>query len=49
MISSLEEYEAVVGTFINEVEGKSHIVPSIGPRFGRVLEMGCIAKGLGVG
>ena len=46
--ASLAEYEAVVGTFIDEVGDKSHVVPGIGPGFGRSLEMGSIAKDLGV-
>ncbi|HIB88080.1 TPA: dihydrodipicolinate synthase family protein [Candidatus Poribacteria bacterium] len=45
--ASLEEYEAVVGTFIDEVGNESYVVPGIGPGFGRSLEMGSIANYLG--
>jgi 4-hydroxy-tetrahydrodipicolinate synthase len=45
--ASLEEYEAVVGTFLDEAGGDAYIVPGIGPGFGRALEMGHIARTLG--
>ncbi|MCH8291895.1 dihydrodipicolinate synthase family protein [Candidatus Poribacteria bacterium] len=46
--ASLAEYEAVVGTFIDEAGEDAYIVPGIGPGFGRALEMGQIARSLGV-
>ena len=46
--ANLEEYEAVVGAFLDEVGDESYVVPGIGPGFGRALEMGRIAKDLGV-
>ncbi|MGY8827198.1 MAG: dihydrodipicolinate synthase family protein [Candidatus Latescibacterota bacterium] len=46
--ATLEEYEAVVGTFMDAAAGKAFIVPGIGPGYGRTLEMGKIARSLGV-
>lgn len=46
--ASLEEYEAVVGTFLDEAGDAAYIVPGIGPGFGRSIEMGHIARSLGV-
>ena len=46
--ASLEEYEAVVGTFLDAAGDAAYIVPGIGPGFGRALEMGHIARSLGV-
>jgi 4-hydroxy-tetrahydrodipicolinate synthase len=46
--ATLKEYEAVVGAFMDAAEGEAHIVPGIGPGFGRALEMGAIARSLGV-
>ena len=46
---SLHEFEAVVGAFMDAAAGSDmQIVPGIGPGFGRSLEMGQIARGLGV-
>ena len=44
----LEEYEAVVGTFMDEAGSDALVVPGIGPGYGRALEMGRIARSLGV-
>ena len=46
--ATLEEYEVVVGAFMDAAAGQAHIVPGIGPGFGRSLEMGAIARSLGV-
>ncbi len=46
--ATLAEYEAVVGTFVDAAAGRALIVPGIGPGFGRALEMGEIARSLGV-
>lgn len=46
--ASLEEYEAVVGTFLDAAGDAAYIVPGIGPGFGRSLEMGHIARSLNV-
>lgn len=46
--TSLEEFEAVVGTFMDAAKGQAVIVPGIGPGFGRCKEMGCIARSLDV-
>jgi len=46
--ATLEEYEAVVGTWMEEVGGDLLVVPGIGPGYGRALEMGRIARSLGV-
>ena len=46
--ASLEEYKAVVRTFLDEAGDAAYIVPGIGPGFGRALEMGHIARSLGV-
>ena len=46
--ASLEEYEAVVGTFLDAAGDAAYVVPGIGPGFGRALEMGHIARSLGV-
>lgn len=45
--ATLEEYEAVVGTFMDAAAGRAFVVPGIGPGFGRAIEMGKIARGLG--
>ena len=44
----LEDYEAVVGTFVDAAGDEAWVVPGIGPGFGRSLEMGRIAQSLGV-
>ena len=46
--ASLEEYEAVVGTYLDAAGDAAYIVPGIGPGFGRSIEMGHIARSLGV-
>lgn len=46
--ATLEEYEAVVGAFMDAAAGRALIVPGIGPGFGRALEMGSIAQALNV-
>ena len=46
--ASLEEYEAVVGAFVEAAAGRALIVPGIGPGYGRALEMGRIARSLAV-
>ena len=46
--ASLEEYKAVVGTFLDEAGDAAYIVPGIGPGFGRALDMGHIVRSLGV-
>ena len=46
--SSLEEYEAAVGAFVDRAGDRALIVPGIGPGYGRSLEMGRIARSLGV-
>ena len=46
--ASLEEYEAVVGTFVEAAAGRAWIVPGVGPGYGRSLEMGRIARSLAV-
>ena len=46
--ASLEDYEAVVGTFADEAGQSALVVPGIGPGYGRSLEMGRIARSLGV-
>ena len=46
--ATLEEYEAVVGTYLDEAGDAASVVPGIGPGFGRALEMGHIARSLGV-
>ncbi len=46
--ATLEEYEAVVGTFLDAAGDAAYIVPGIGPGFGRAIEMGHIARSLGV-
>ena len=45
---SLEDYEALVGTFVDAAGDEAWIVPGIGPGFGRSVEMGRIAQSLGV-
>jgi len=44
--ATLEEYEAVVATFIEAAGDAAFVVPGIGPGFGRSLEMGAIARSL---
>ncbi|NKB68632.1 MAG: hypothetical protein GKR89_16335 [Candidatus Latescibacteria bacterium] len=46
--STLAEFEAVVGAFVEAAAGRAFIVPGIGPGYGRSLEMGHIAQGLQV-
>ncbi|MCZ6677830.1 MAG: dihydrodipicolinate synthase family protein [Candidatus Poribacteria bacterium] len=46
--ASLEEYEAVVGAFIDAAGDEAYIVPGLGPGFGRAIEMGHISRSLGV-
>ncbi len=46
--ATLEEYEAVVGVWMDEVGRDLLVVPGIGPGYGRALEMGAIARSLGV-
>ncbi|MSR84046.1 MAG: dihydrodipicolinate synthase family protein [Candidatus Latescibacteria bacterium] len=46
--ATLAEYEAVVGTWMEEVGEALLVVPGIGPGYGRALEMGHIARSLGV-
>ena len=45
--ATLEEYETVVGTFIDAAGNAAFVVPGIGPGYGRSLEMGTIARSLG--
>ena len=45
---TLDEYEVVVGTFVEAAAGEALVVPGIGPGYGRALEMGRIARSLGV-
>ena len=45
---SLQDYEAVVGTFVDAAGDEARVVPGIGPGFGRSLEMGRIAQSLEV-
>ena len=46
---SLEEFEAVVGVFMDAAAGSGlQVVPGVGPGYGRSLEMGQIARSLGV-
>ena len=45
---TLEEYEAVVGVFVDAAGDEARIVPGIGPGYGQSLEMGRIAQSLGV-
>ena len=46
--ATLAEYEAVVGAYMDAAGDRALIVPGIGPGYGRSLEMGQIAKSLGV-
>jgi 4-hydroxy-tetrahydrodipicolinate synthase len=47
--ATLEEFEAVVGAFMDAASGSDMlVVPGIGPGYGRSLEMGHIARSLGV-
>jgi dihydrodipicolinate synthase/N-acetylneuraminate lyase len=46
--ATLAEYEAVVGAWMEEVGKELLVVPGIGPGYGRALEMGHIARSLGV-
>ena len=46
--ATLEEFETVVGAFVEAAAGRAHIVPGIGPGYGRALEMGRIAASLQV-
>ena len=45
---TLDEYEAVVGSFVEAAAGEALVVPGIGPGYGRALEMGGIARSVGV-
>ena len=45
---SSEDYEALVGTFVDAASDEAWIVPGIGPGFGRSVEMGRIAQSMGV-
>lgn len=45
---TLDEYEAVVGSFVEAAAGEALVVPGIGPGYGRALEMGRIARSVGV-
>lgn len=45
---TLDEYEAVVGAFVEAAAGEALVVPGIGPGYGRALEMGRIARSVGV-
>jgi 4-hydroxy-tetrahydrodipicolinate synthase len=44
--ATLEEYEAVVGAFIDAAGDEAFVVPGIGPGYGRSIEMGRIARSL---
>ena len=46
--ADLAEYEAVVGAFMDEAGTQALVVPGIGPGYGRSMEMGRIARSLGV-
>jgi len=46
--STLEEFETVVGAFMDAAGNDAVVVPGIGPGYGRALEMGHIARSLGV-
>lgn len=46
--STLEEFETVVGAFMDAAGTDAVVVPGIGPGYGRTLEMGQIARSLGV-
>jgi len=46
--ATLQEYETVVGAFVDAAGDEAYIVPGIGPGYGRSLEMGKIAHDLGV-
>jgi len=46
--STLEEFETVVGAFKDAAGDNAVVVPGIGPGYGRALEMGQIARSLGV-
>lgn len=46
--ATLAEYEAVVGAYMDAAAEDALIVPGIGPGYGRSLEMGQIARSLGV-
>ena len=46
--ATLAEYESVLGAFIDAADPDALVVPGIGPGYGRALEMGQIARSLGV-
>lgn len=46
--ATLAEYEAVVGTWMDEVGEDLLVVPGVGPGYGRALEMGHLARSLRV-
>ncbi len=46
--ATLAEFEEVVGAFMDAAAGDALVVPGIGPGYGRSLEMGRIARSLGV-
>jgi 4-hydroxy-tetrahydrodipicolinate synthase len=46
--ATLAEFEQVVGAFMDAADGDTLVVPGIGPGYGRSLEMGRIARSLGV-
>ena len=46
--ATLDEYEAVVGTFVDCAGDRALVVPGIGPGYGRALEMAAIARSAGV-
>ena len=46
--STLEEFETVVGAFMDAAGDAALVAPGIGPGYGRSLEMGRIAHSLGV-
>ena len=45
--AGLADYEAVVGTFVDQADGRALVVPGVGPGFGRCLEMAEIARSAG--
>ena len=46
--STLEEFETVVGAFVDAAGDAALVVPGIGPGYGRSLEMGRISRSLSV-
>ena len=45
--ANLDDYECVVGAFVDQAGGRALVVPGIGPGYGRSLEMGEIARSCG--